>query len=215
MVATVALGCGTRDASHSRGGSDAPGHAGGTRAAGSGAAPTPIPQRPLDAAALDRIAALALTGRSIAVKLRSSDEIVLTVTATPSLAAEIEVSRCLGCVPMEEGAWRSHADALRAVSLPAALRDDPTALLEIGSTQLDGATAITTYHELVRALDGRPVASHALSIYVNDGLRQIRVTIRDLTPAALAGDAATAALVPRGEMDGLARELMVAVLRAW
>jgi hypothetical protein len=131
--------------------------------------------RPLDKAALAKLAALEVAGHARTV--RKLDEGFLDlelVLAKPPIRVSVAIQPCLRCLPMQVDRWRAESDTLRVV-IPPDLRDRADTTFEVASTTIGGAPAIWTYQlAWVADKDSAPIHDHAVTLYFNDGVNQIR-----------------------------------------
>jgi hypothetical protein len=154
--------------------------------------------RPLTAASLDALAAVALPGHEARVVARGAADLALAITAADGTRAIVTASGCLGCVAPELAAWQARRPSLAALWAPGAESEPPMneARLAIASIDLGrGDHAI--------AIDARRADGTAVAIaHWNDGATQLQASCEQAAPpaeppspcAALVGAALAAAL---------------------
>ena len=177
--------------------------------------PDPAPVgRPLDAATLTALAALRPPAVDVTVRAQTADvvDVVWRWPAEPTLLAELELSRCLGCVPLTVDAWQATADALRTMALPPSLRSDASVALTITSTQVASWPAIVIEHDADRLVGEQPIASHGTIAVTHDGLRQLRVIVGDEAVARRDGSAAGSSARPATARRALLEAALAAAI---
>jgi hypothetical protein len=167
---------------------------------------------PIARATLDKLAALAMP--DFTSNVRKLDDGFLDVElqrAQPPLRVTVTIQPCLRCLPMEVERWRAETDALR-VTIPPDLRDRPDTTFEIAQVALGGAPVIATYQ---LGYAGDATASHAVTLYLADGVNQIRVTCayaggpgEPITREALAS-------ITRAELTAVALAVLDLYAAAW
>lgn len=170
--------------------------------------------RALDADTLAAVAALRPPGVEVRVRATTADLVDLEWrwSAEPTLRADIELSRCLGCVPLTEDAWQLRADALRTLVLPPSLRPDATVALAIRGGTVATWPVIYVSHDADRLVGDVPVASHGLLAATHDGQRQLRVRVYDDVAPVRAGSAVSSAPRPAAVRQGLADAALAAIV---
>jgi putative Mn2+ efflux pump MntP len=147
--------------------------------------------RALDEATLASIAALAPPGMASAVRRQDADGVQLELRPQGStLVVDVELSRCLACLPLTVAAWEARADALRAWLLPTALQHDAAVPLGFEASVIAGLPVVLVHHQAARLVGEVPVASHALVAFHHDGQRQLRIWVRDPVVARRDGSGA-------------------------
>ncbi len=166
---------------------------------------------PITRATLDKLAALAIPDYTS--KVRKLDDSFLDLELEkPKLRVTVTVQPCLRCLPMEVDRWRAETDALR-VTIPPDLRDRSDTTFEIAQVALGGAPVIATYQLGYAASVGNAAsASHAVTLYLADGINQIRV-ICAYAGATDTRDALTS--VTRAELTTAALAVLDLYTQAW
>jgi len=186
-------------------------------------APLGPTHRPLDAAALGRIAATEFPGferedqgaAAGAVRFRH------TTSSRPHLAVSVAMGPCSAapaCPAMDLASWTTRRDELRS-QLPRELRDRPDTRFEIGARAVAGAPAIYTYQlGYAGGVDDKDQPSvdytDAYVLYYNDGVNQIRVTAHYVDDA-LGGAPQLLAIAPPDDLERLAVAFASFYLHAW
>ena len=150
---------------------------------------------------LAKLAALELPG--LVKTVRKLDEAFLDLgyqLLDPPIRIQLTAQPCLRCLPMRLDRWQAETDALK-LTIPPDLRDRAETELEIEQIAIGGSPAIAT-HQVAFTPGDPPVYDHAVSVYWNDSVNELRVT------AAFAGtvssrDALTTA-VTRAELEQVA-----------
>jgi hypothetical protein len=179
-VCAVALlsGPGCSGRSHDGGPTTAPEP--GTAPAGSAAATPARPGRPLDAAAIDALAAVTVTGHDIALARRGARDLATLVTAPGGTRVTVTASVCLGCAPMALAAWEARRAELAALWAPSEAGGDA---LVLAAPSVAGHTVIAV--DALRTLDGE--RRHTYQLHWNDGVSQLAAVCEASAPATDAG----------------------------
>jgi hypothetical protein len=170
--------------------------------------------RPLDKAALAKLAALDVPGHTRVVRKLDDNFLDLElVPARPAIRVAVSIQPCLRCLPMQLDRWRAESETLRVV-IPPDLRDRADTTFEVAATTIGGAPAIWTYHvAFVADKDAAPLADHAVTLYFHDGVNQIRAI------AAFAGTAesrdAMVRTAGRNDLEGAALAIVDRYTQAW
>lgn len=120
--------------------------------------------RPLDGAALDALAAVAVAGHQVTVARRGDRDLAAIVVAPGGARVAVTASACLACTPMALPAWEARRAELAALWAPAA--DDSLAL---SAPSVAGVTVIAV--DAGRTLDGE--RRHTYQLHWNDGAAQL------------------------------------------
>lgn len=181
------------------------------------ATPTAVVPRPLTEETLAAFASLTLADATVVVRLRNADvvDLQVTPTGTSQLTAELEISRCLTCMPITLADWQPHAAAIRATTLPPALRDDASIIMKLEARVIASVPMMLVRHQAARLLGNIPVASHVITAFTNDSLRQLRVTVRDHVAPRRAGETAIAAFVDDVALTALLDAVVAQAALAW
>jgi hypothetical protein len=247
LVAGIAIGAGAGGcecrkpaplASVSAGGAGSAGSAGSASDVPSAAGPTgshiQLPRsdkaavrptrRPLDAAQLERLAALEFPDfeRKDRTAPAGAIEVRHITRERPKLAVTVTIGRCnaqSACAAMDLAAWSARRDELLE-PLPAPLRTRPDTRLEIGAAQIAGAPAIGIY-ELGYATatdDHDQPETDYIDAYVlihNDGVNHLRVMAHYVDDAPPGGLAGLTAMAPQDDLAKLAMAFASYYLHAW
>jgi hypothetical protein len=135
------------------------------------------------------------------------------VLAKPAIRVSVAIQPCLRCIPMQLDRWRAESDTLRIV-IPPDLRDRADTTFEVASTTIGGVPAIWTYQlAWVADKDAAPIHDHAVTLYFNDGVNQIRAI------AAFAGTAdsrdAMVRTAGRADLESAAIAIVDRYTQAW
>jgi hypothetical protein len=166
---------------------------------------------PIARGALDKLAALAMP--DFTSRVRKLDDGFLDVElerAQPPIRVDVTIQPCLRCLPMELERWRAETDALR-VTIPPDLRDRSDTTFEVAQVTLGGSPVIATYQ--LGYIDTS--ASHAVTLYLADGINQIRVTS---AYAGAPGETITRdalASITRGELTAIALAVLDLYAQSW
>ncbi|MEO8702942.1 MAG: hypothetical protein ABI867_23050 [Kofleriaceae bacterium] len=159
-------------------------------------------------ATLEALAALPQPG--FTPRIRKLDDGFLDVELTGTdITVTVVVSACVACKPIQLDAARADRDAL-AITVPPELRDRGDTVVEIGEASLGGAKVIEVY-QLARTDEA---ASHAVVVYFNDGVTQLRVIAAYAGPAPPTRDE-LARIVPRARLEQVALGFAEAITQAW
>ncbi|MBE7451299.1 MAG: hypothetical protein HS111_21110 [Kofleriaceae bacterium] len=152
-----------------------------------GAAPA-RPPRPLDAARVEALAAVAIADHEVTVVRRGVAELAAVVTAADGTRVTVTASACLACTPIDLAAWQARQPELAALWAPAADAGDELALT---APTIGGDAVIAV--DATRHHDGETRRTYQL--HWNDGVTQLaaicEAASRAPPPGAAAGTAAT------------------------
>lgn len=170
---------------------------------------------PIGRATLTRLAELELAG--LTRRVRALDDDFLDVEyalAEPPLAVGVTVQPCLRCLPIRLDGWRAETDALR-VTLPPDVRERSDTRFEVTAPVLGGTPVIATYQHAKVASPA--LYDHAVAVYWNDGVNQLRVIARYAGPPPEPGDAGASSTEPvdRAELEQLALAVLDRYAQAW
>lgn len=172
--------------SHDAGPTTSPEPGGAAAPAAAAADPGTRRARPLDGAALDRLAAVTIAGHDVAVARRGPADLAAIVTTPGGTRVTVTASACLGCAPMSLAAWEARRAELAALWAPSESGGDS---LAIAAPELAKQTVIAV--DARRTLEGE--ARRIYQLHWNDGAAQLAAVCEtsDDCPAA-----AAAALAP-------------------
>jgi hypothetical protein len=186
-------------------------------------APLRPTRRPLDAAALGRIAATEFPGFEREEQAAAAGAVRFrhTTSSRPHLAVSVAMGPCSAkpaCPAMDLASWTARRDELRG-QLPQELRGRPDTRFEIGARAIAGAPAIYTYQlGYAGGVDDKNQPSvdytDAYVLYYNDGVNQIRV-MAHYVDDALGGVAQLLAIAPPDDLEKLAVAFASFYLHAW
>lgn len=162
LVATL-LACSGR--SHDAGPTTSPDRAsGGGTSVADGAVATRA--RPLDAAALDALAAVTVAGHEVTVARRGARDLAAIVVAPGGAQVTVTASACLACTPVALPAWEARRAELAALWAPAEAAGDS---VNLTAPAIAGVTVIAV--DARRTLDGE--RRHTYQLHWNDGAAQL------------------------------------------
>lgn len=197
---------------------------GATPATGGGgtAAKPARPPAPFDQAAFETISKLDFGGAPTTVLELTNDSLALRIApyAEPAQAtmATVRASRCLNCVPMEQAAWEARLPELKQL-MPKEVRDLPETIFELGEVTVSGTKAIFAHQVAVLAVGGtngqplqRAMNTHAYTLYWNDGVNQIQISVKDAAPPDAPTVEQLAARIPRATLETLATSTFATLL---
>jgi hypothetical protein len=180
-------------------------------------------RRPLDAAALSRLAATEFPGfeREEQGAVAGMVRFRHTTRSRPHLAVSVVIGPCSArpaCLAMDLASWTARQGELRD-QLPKELRSRPDTRFEIGARAIAGAPAIYTYQlGYAGGVDEKdqPAADYtdAYVLYYNDGINQIRV-MAHYVDDALGSLAQLLAIAPPDDLEQLAAAFASFYLHAW
>lgn len=168
--------------------------------------------KPIARDQLTKLSALELPG--LTRTIRKLDDAFLDVgyqLAEPPIRVGVTAQPCLRCLPMQIDRWRAETDALR-VTIPPDLRERGDTAFELGVTAIGGAQAIAT-HQVAFGAGDTPTYDHAVAVYWNDGVNELRV-IAAFAGTASSRDALTRS-VTREELEQLAIAVLDHHAQAW
>jgi hypothetical protein len=149
-----------------------------------GASAQPRAARPLDAALVDQLAAVTVTGSNVAVVRRSDAELASIVAAPDGTRVTITASACLGCTAIDLPAWEARRAELVALWAPV----DTSDKLALAAASIAGHTVIAI--DASRTVDGE--LRHTYQLHWNDGATQL-AALCEVPACAAAATAAMAA----------------------
>ncbi len=169
--------------------------------------------KPVSREQLTKLSQLDITG--LAKTVRKLDDEFLDVEyrhEVPRLAVRVAIQPCLRCLPMQVDRWRAEADAVR-LTIPPDLRERSDTTFEIDPISIGGAPAIATHHF---AFVGKDIPSfdHAVTVYFNDGVNQIRV-VASYDGTVVDSHAEMESVVTRRELEQLAVAVLDQLAQAW
>jgi len=186
-------------------------------------APVRPTRRPLDPAALGRLAAIEFPGFEREDQGTAAGVVLFrhTTRSRPHLAVSVAIGPCSAqraCPAMDLARWSARRDELRA-QLPRELRDRPDTRFEIGARAIAGAPAITTYQlGYAGGVDEKDQPStdyiDAYALDHNDGVNQIRV-MAHYVDDAVGGIPQLLAIAPPDDLEKLAAAFASFYLHAW
>ena len=169
--------------------------------------------KPIARDQLTKLSQLELAGLTKTV--RKLDDAFLDVEyrhEEPRLVIRVAIQPCLRCLPMQVDRWRAEADALR-LTIPPDLRDRSDTTFEIEPISIGGASAIAT-HQFAFVGKEAPSFDHAVTMYFNDGVNQIRV-IASYDGTVVDSHAEMENVVTRRELEQLAVAVLDRLVQAW
>jgi hypothetical protein len=131
-----------------------------------GSDPAARPPRPLDAALVDQLAGVTVTGSDVKVVRRSDAEMASIVAAPGGARVTVTASACLACTPIELAAWEARRAELAALWAPVDAAGDKLAL---STETVAGRTVIAI--DASRTVDGE--LRHTYQLHWNDGATQL------------------------------------------
>jgi hypothetical protein len=180
-------------------------------------------RRPLDPAALGRLAATEFPDFERQDQGTTAGVVLFhhTTRSRPHLAVSVMMGPCSAqraCPAMDLASWNARRDELRG-QLPRELRSRPDTRFEIGARDIAGAPAIYTYQlGYAGGTDEKdqPSADYTDSyvLYYNDGVNQIRV-MAHYVDDAVGGIPQLLAIAPPDDLERLAVAFASFYLRAW
>lgn len=202
----------------------------------SGRAPV-VTTAPLDVATYEKLQRLTFSG--FEVRTRSLDsanglELRQITADRPRIWATITIAPCqpralLGdCTALTVAAWQARAAELKAALLHPDIAAAPDTVFEIAATTINDVTWIYQYQfgqtqpassaQTSATGDARRAGeyawSHAYVLYYNDGHNQIRV-VAEYKDDPAASKEAMAKLVPRTDLENIAKAFADAYTQAW
>jgi hypothetical protein len=168
--------------------------------------------KPLARDQLAKLSALEIEG--LARTVRKLDDAFLDVgylLTEPPIKVGVTAQPCLRCLPMQIDRWRAETDALRVTIAPE-LRERGDTTFEIQAIQIGGSPAIAT-HQVAWSAGEAPAYAHAVAVYWNDGVNELRV-IASFAGTADSRDALTRA-VTRDELEQLAIAVLDRHAQTW
>lgn len=123
-----------------------------------------------------------------------------------SIYATVTVNPCVDCMAMELPKWQAKADALKAMTVDAAIRDKT--IFELGEAEISGKKMISGYQ--LGQVD--MTYTHATTLWYNDGVNEILIIVQyGDNPVK---DAETMAkMVPREKLQDVAAMMMAEYLK--
>ncbi len=123
-----------------------------------------------------------------------------------AIYATVMVNPCLDCTPMELSKWEAKADALKAITLDAEIRDK--SIYTLGEATINGKKLISGYQ--LGQVD--MTYTHAAELWYNDGTNEIWVIVQYADNPTK--DAETMAqLFPRERLEDIAAMMMSEYLK--
>lgn len=126
----------------------------------------PRPARALDAALVDQLASVTVTGAAVTVVRRSDAELASIVTTPDGLRVTVTASACLACTAIELPAWEARRAELAALWAPVDAAGDKLAL---SAETVAGSPVIAI--DASRTVDDE--LRHTYQLHWNDGATQL------------------------------------------
>mgnify|MGYP001366041645 CR=1 FL=1 len=123
-----------------------------------------------------------------------------------SIYATVTVNPCVDCMPMELPKWQAKADALKAVTVDAAIRDKT--IFELGEAEISGKKMISGYQLGQVGM----TYTHATTLWYNDGANEI-VIIAQYADNPVKDAETMAKMVPRERLQDVAAMMMAEYLK--
>ncbi len=124
------------------------------------------PARPLDAALVDQLASVTVTGAEVTVVRRSDAELASIVTTPDGVRVTVTASACLACTALELPAWEARRPELAALWAPLDAAGDKLALT---AEAVAGSPVIAI--DASRTVDDE--LRHTYQLHWNDGATQL------------------------------------------
>ncbi|MBP6631942.1 MAG: hypothetical protein KBG28_28480 [Kofleriaceae bacterium] len=169
------------------------------------------PGVPLDQARLDAISKIKLPFPEQGVEMLDASVVnVRVVSAEPKRIGRVAASRCVDCKKLDLAEWKARSEELK-IGLPGPVRAQPSTVFEVGELRIGSDDVIYTYWAGVAKTEDEHINSHALALYWNDGVNQLRVVVQDGNiPTALTVEQLVQ-IVPRAELEAAAKQLFASV----